>query len=75
MIKAKIRYEGKGINESVLYKFILQYKNKSISNLSINSKNKDHNIDGVSSATITSILMHQSIIVSVNKIFKYYRFK
>ena len=66
--KGEVRYEGKGINESVLYKFILQYKNKSISNLSINSKNKDHNIDGVSSATITSILMHQSIIVSVNKV-------
>ena len=66
--KGEVRYEGKGINEDVLYKFILQYKNKSISNLSINSKNKDHNIDGVSSATITSILMHQSIIVSVNKI-------
>ena len=66
--KGEVRYEGKGINENVLYKFILQYNNKSISNLSINSKNKDHNIDGVSSATITSILMHQSIIVSVNKI-------
>ena len=66
--KGEVRYEGKGINENVLYKFILQYKNKSISYLSINSKNKDHNIDGVSSATITSILMHQSIIVSVNKI-------
>ena len=66
--KGEVRYEGKGVDESILYKFILQYNNRTISKLTINSKNKDYNIDGVSSATITSILMHQSIIVSTNKV-------
>ena len=66
--KGEVRYEGKGIDESILYKFILQYNNKNISKLTINSKNTNHNIDGVSSATITSILMHQSIIISTNKV-------
>ena len=66
--KGEVRYEGKGIDESILYKFILQYNNRNISKLTINSKNKDSSIDGVSSATITSILMHQSVIVSTNKV-------
>ncbi|MFP6778746.1 MAG: 4Fe-4S binding protein [Alphaproteobacteria bacterium] len=66
--KGEVRYEGKGVDESILYKFILQYNNRTISKLTINSKNKDYNIDGVSSATITSILMHQSIILSTNKV-------
>ena len=66
--KGEVRYEGKGIDESILYKFILKYNNKNISKLTINAKNNPHNIDGVSSATITSILMHQSIIVSTNKV-------
>ena len=62
--KGEIRYEGKGIEEQILYKFIEQYDNKNIERLNINVKNSETNIDGVSSATITSILMHHSIISS-----------
>ena len=66
--KGEIRYEGKGIEEQILYKFIEQYDNKNIERLTINVKNSETNIDGVSSATITSILMHHSIITAANKV-------
>ena len=66
--KGEIRYEGKGIEEQILYQFIKQYNEKNISGLTINVKNGEQNIDGVSSATITSILMHHSIITSANKV-------
>ena len=66
--KGEIRYEGKGIEEQILYKFINQYGSKNIEGLTINVKNSSTNIDGVSSATITSILMHHSIITAANKV-------
>ncbi len=66
--KGEIRYEGKGIEEQVLFKFIKQYNNQNISGLSINVKESEKNIDGVSSATITSILMHHSIITASNQV-------
>ena len=60
--------EGK--EEGVLYRFVSQYNNKTINGLSINTDVADETkkIDGVSDATITSILMHQSIKLASNKV-------
>ena len=69
--KGEVRYEGKGIKENILYKFIQQYSDKKISKLTINIKENEKNIDGVSSATITSILMHQSILVATTKVLRF----
>ena len=59
-----------GIEEGVLYRFVTQYMNKVINGLSINrdSAEETKNIDGVTEATITSILMHQSIKLAANKV-------
>jgi NosR/NirI family transcriptional regulator, nitrous oxide reductase regulator len=60
--------EGK--EEGVLYRFVSQYNNKTINGLSINTDVADETkkIDGVADATITSILMHQSIKLASNKV-------
>ena len=68
--KGEVRYEGKGVDESILYKFIQKYNNKKFSKLTINLKESENNIDGVSSATITSILMHQSILIATSKVLR-----
>ena len=63
----------RGQAEGVLYKFIYQYQDKELKGLAINIKNvEDKNrIDGVSAATITSILMHQSIKIAANKVARF----
>ena len=60
--------EGK--EEGVLYRFVSQYNNKTINGLSVNVDLVDETkkIDGVTDATITSILMHQSIKLASNKV-------
>ena len=60
--------EGK--EEGVLYRFVSQYNNKTIKGLSVNIDVADETkkIDGVTDATITSILMHQSIKLASNKV-------
>ena len=59
-----------GQEEDVLHNFIYQYQEKEIKGLSINRKDEEdiNRIDGVSAATITSILMHQSIKIAANKV-------